>query len=47
MCNAITNMMYSFLCEPFFPLGFPDGVFNEACAYRGNRLRRSVINIQT
>ena len=38
-----TNAMYSFLQEPFFPTGFLDGVFNEACAYRGNCLRRSVV----
>ena len=31
--------MYSFLQEPFFPTGFSDGVFDEACAYRGNRPR--------
>ena len=39
----LTNVMYSFLQEPFFPTGFSDGVFNEACAYRGNRPRGSVI----
>jgi len=43
MCNAINDVMYSFLQEPFFPIGFSDGVFNEACAYRGNRPRGSVI----
>ena len=25
--------MYSFLQEPFFPIGFLDGVFDEACAF--------------
>ena len=39
----LTNVMYSFLQEPFFPIGVSDGVFNEACAYRGNRPRRSVV----
>ena len=39
----LTNAMYSFLQELFFPLGFSDGVFNEACGYRGNRPRRSVV----
>ena len=35
--------MYSFLQEPFFPTEFSDGVFNEACAYRGNRPKGSVV----
>ena len=39
----LTNVMYSFLQEPFFPTGFSDGVFDEACAYRGNRPRGSVV----
>ena len=39
----LTNAMYSFLQEPFFSTGFSDGVFNEACAYRGNRPRESVV----
>ena len=39
----LTNAMYSFLQEPFFPTGFLDVVFSEACAYRGNRPRRSVV----
>ena len=39
----LTNAMYSFLQEPFFPTGFSDGVFNEAYAYRGNRPRGSVV----
>jgi hypothetical protein len=39
----LTNAMYSFLQESFFPIGFLDGVFNEACAYRGNRQRGSVV----
>ena len=36
------NAMYSFLREPFFPTGFSDGVFNEACAYLGNCPRGNV-----
>ena len=39
----LTNVMYSFLREPFFPIEFSDGVFNEACAYHGNRPRGSVV----
>ena len=39
----LTNVMYSFLQEPFFPTGFSDGVFDEAYAYRGNRPRGSVV----
>ena len=39
----LTNAMYSFLQEQFFPTEFSDGVFNEACAYRGNRPRGSVV----
>ena len=39
----LTNAMYSFLQELFFPTGFSDGVFNEACAYRVNRPRESVV----
>ena len=39
----LTNAMYSFLQEPFFPTGFLDVVFSEACAYRGNRPRGSVV----
>jgi hypothetical protein len=39
----LTNAMYSFLQELFFPTGFSDGVFDEACAYRGNRPRGSVV----
>jgi hypothetical protein len=39
----LKNVMYSFLQELFFPTGFSDGVFNEVCAYRGNRLRESVV----
>ena len=35
----LTNVMYSFLQEPFFPTEFSDGVFNEACAYHSNRTR--------
>jgi hypothetical protein len=39
----LTNTMYSFLQEPFFPTGLSDGVFNETCAYRGNRPRGSIV----
>ena len=39
----LTNVMYSFLQEPFFPTGFSDEIFNEACAYRDNRPRESVV----
>jgi hypothetical protein len=39
----LTNVMYYFLQEPFFSIGFSDGVFNEACVYRGNRPRESVV----
>jgi hypothetical protein len=39
----LVNMMYSFLQEPFFPTGFLNEVFNEACAYRGNRSKGSVV----
>jgi len=39
----LTDAMYSFLQEPFFPIGFSDGVFNETCAYCGNRPRGSVV----
>jgi hypothetical protein len=39
----LTNTMYSFLQEPFFPTGLSDGVFDETCAYRGNRPRGSIV----
>jgi hypothetical protein len=39
----LMNTMYSFLQEPFFPTRFSDRVFNEACAYRGNHPRGSVV----
>jgi hypothetical protein len=39
----LTNAMYSFLQELFFSTGVSDGVFNEACAYRGNRPKESVV----
>jgi hypothetical protein len=39
----LMNTLYSFLQELFFLTGFSNGVFNEACAYRGNRPRRSVV----
>ena len=39
----LMNVMYFFLQEPFFPTRFLDGVFSEACAYRGNRPRGGVV----
>ena len=39
----LTNAIYFFLQELFFPTGFSDGFFDEACAYRGNRPRESVV----
>jgi hypothetical protein len=39
----LMNAMYSFLQELFFSTGFSDRVFTEACAYRGNRPRESVV----
>ena len=38
----LTNAVYSFLKNCFFT-EFSDGVFNEACAYRGNHPRGSVV----
>jgi hypothetical protein len=35
----LTNVMYSFIQELFFRTRFSDEVFNEVCAYHGNRLR--------
>ena len=43
MCNAINECDVLFSPRTVFPSGFLDGVFNEACAYRGNRPRRSVV----
>jgi hypothetical protein len=43
MCNAINECDVFFSSRTVFPTGFLDGVFNEACAYRGNRPRGSVV----
>ena len=43
MCNAINECDVLFSPRTVFPSGFLDGVFNEACAYRGNRPRWSVV----
>jgi len=43
MCNAINECDVLFSPRTVFPTRFLDGVFNEACAYHGNRLRRSVV----
>jgi hypothetical protein len=43
MCNAINECNVLFSSRTVFPTGFSDGVFNEACAYRGNRPRESVV----
>jgi len=43
MCNAINECDVLFSPRTVFPSGFLDGVFNEACAYRGNRPRGSVV----
>jgi hypothetical protein len=43
MCNAINECDVLFFQEPFFPTGFLDEVFNEACAYRSNHPRESVV----
>ena len=43
MCNAINECDVLFFPRTVFPTGFLDGVFNEACAYRGNRPRRCVV----
>ena len=43
MCNAINECDVLFSPRTVFPTRFSDGVFNEACAYRGNRSRRSVV----
>jgi hypothetical protein len=43
MCNAINECDVLFSPRTVFPTGFSDGVFNEACAYRGNRPRGSVV----
>jgi len=43
MCNTINECDVLFSPKTVFSIGFSDGVFNEACAYRGNRLRGSVV----
>ena len=43
MCNAINECDVLFSPITVFPTGFSDGVFNEPCAYRGNRPRGSVV----
>jgi hypothetical protein len=43
MCNTINECNVLFSPTTVFPIGFSDGVFNEACAYRGNRPRGSVV----
>jgi len=43
MCNTINECNVLFSPRTVFPIGFSDGVFNEACAYRGNRPRESVV----
>jgi hypothetical protein len=43
MCNAMNECDVLFSPRTVFPIGFLNGVFNEACAYRGNRSRGSVV----
>ena len=43
MCNAINECDVLFSSRTIFPTEFSDRVFNEACAYRCNRLRGSVV----
>ena len=43
MCNTTNKCDVLFSSRTVFLIGFSDRVFNEACAYRGNRLRRSVV----
>jgi len=44
MCDAINECDVLFSQRTvFFFIRFLDGVFNEACAYCGNRPRRSVV----
>ena len=43
MCNAINECDVHFSSRTVFSTGFSDGVFNEACAYRGNRPRGRVV----
>jgi hypothetical protein len=39
----LTNVMYYFFAKTIFSTGFSDEVFNKACAYRGNRPKRSAV----
>ena len=43
MCNAINECDVLFSPRTVLSTGFSDGVFNEACAYHGNRPRESVV----
>jgi hypothetical protein len=43
MCNSINECDVLFSQRTVFPTEFSDGVFDEACAYRGNRPRGSVV----
>ena len=43
MCNAINECDVLFSPRTIFSTRFSDEVFNEACAYRGNRPRGSVV----
>ena len=43
MCNTTNECDVLFSPRTVFPTGFSDGVFNEACTYRGNRPRESVV----
>jgi len=43
MCNAINECDVLFSPRTVFPIGFSDRVFDEACAYRGNCPRGSVV----
>ena len=45
MCNTINECDVLFSPRTVFPTGFSDGVFDEACAYHGNRPRGSVIKL--
>jgi hypothetical protein len=43
MCNEINECDVLFSSRTIFSTRFSDGVFNEACAYRGNRSWGSVV----
>ena len=43
MCNTTNECDVLFSPRTVFLTGFSDRVFNEACAYRGNRPRGSVV----